>query len=102
MIARCAVSDIGKPERQRRAEITADLILPTISQHGREIARGACIEEKWHAQPKRGLKQYHDPDHQPRPGPDQLDNKRGETHEMSGKSDPTRQAPCSIPPAERI
>ena len=52
-----------------------------IGQHGREIAGRAAIQQQRHDQPQRRLQQHHDPDHQPRPGADQFDDQRGETHE---------------------
>ena len=51
---------------------------------GREITGRAAIEQCRQDQPKRGLKQHHEPDHQPRPGADQFDDQGSETHKTAG------------------
>ncbi len=83
MIAGGTERDIGEPERQRRAQISADLKFPAEGQHRRQVAGRAAIEQQRQEQPKPGLKQHHEPDHQPRPGADQFDNQGGEAHETS-------------------
>ncbi len=83
VIAGGAESDIGKPERQRRTEIGPDPVFPAIGEHGGEIAGRTSIEQHRQDQPQRRLRQHREPNDQPRPGADQFDNQRGETHEMS-------------------
>ena len=83
VIAGGAEGDIGEPERQRRPEIGPDPVFPAIGEHGGEIAGRTSIEQQRQDQPQRRLKQHHEPDDQPRPGADQFDNQRGETHETS-------------------
>ena len=83
VVARSAERDVGEPERQRRAEIGADLIFTAESEHDGEIAGRTAIEHERDKQPQRCLQQHHDPDHQPRPGTDQFDNQGSETHERS-------------------
>jgi len=73
--------DIGEPERQRRAEIGPDLIFAAEGDDRGEVAGRASIQQCRHDQPQRCLRQHHDPDHQPRPGADQFDHKRSETHQ---------------------
>ena len=93
VIADGAEGDIGEPERQRRTEPGSDLVFPADRQHGREFPGRAAIEQHRQHQPEGGLQQHHEPDHQPRPGADQFDNKGSETHELSevhGPGSPVR------------
>ena len=89
MIADRAERDVGKPGGERRTEVGSDLVLPAESQQGRQITGRAAIEQHRQDQPKPGLEQHHEPDHQPRPGADQFDNERGEAHEMSEMPGPS-------------
>ena len=98
VIAAGTERDVGEPERQRRAEIGADLIFPAKGEHGGEVAWRAAVQHERQDQPDRGLEQQHEPDHQPRPGADQFDNQRGETHETPEiPLRPPDQGPHSIP-----
>ncbi len=83
VVAGGAESDVGEPERQRRTEPGSDLVFPSEGQRGGKVARRTAVEQHRQDQPKSGLGQHHDPDHQPRPGADQFDNERGEAHETS-------------------
>jgi hypothetical protein len=92
MIARGAEGDIGKPERQGWTEIGSDLVFPAKGQHRGKLAGRAPIQQHGQRQPQRRLQQHHQPDHQPRPGADQFDNQRGETHETSEMPNPDLRA----------
>ena len=91
VIAGGAKRDVGEPERQRRAEIGSDLVFPAKGQHGREVAGRAAIEQQRQEQPQRRLEQHHEPDHQPRPGADQFDNR--EVKRMKRPKCPRRARP---------
>ncbi len=76
-------------------------VFPAIGQHGRKVAGRASVQHKRQDQPQRGLAQHHDPHDQPRPGADQFDNQRGETHEppeMPRISSRSRR--CLLPPLD--
>ena len=88
VIAGGTKGDIGEPECQRRAEIGSDLVLPAVGEDGRKVAGRASIQQHRQQQPQRRLTQHHNPDHQPRPGADQFDNQRGETHQPSDMPEP--------------
>ncbi|MGY3465338.1 hypothetical protein ACVW0I_002209 [Bradyrhizobium sp. LM6.11] len=62
-----AIGDVGEPDRQGRAQISADLVFAAEGQQRREAAGRAAIERQRHEQPHRGLEQHGDPHDQPRP-----------------------------------
>lgn len=77
------IGDVGEPDRQRRAEIGADLVFPAEGQEGREVAGRAAVEHQRHEQPHQSLEQHGNPHDQPRPGANELDDQGGKPHATS-------------------
>ena len=88
-----AIGDVGEPDRQGRAQISADLVFAAERQQGREAAGRAAIKHQRHEQPHRGLEQHGDPDDQPRPRANELDDQGGIPHATSERcSQPVKPA----------
>ncbi len=88
-----AIGDVGEPDRQGRPEIGADLVFAAEGQQGREAAGRAAIKHQRHEQPHRGLEQHGDPDDQPRPRANELDDQGGKPHATSERcSQPVKPA----------